>query len=405
MNFLKKNIFGLEKLIESFAINKKFECIDDPKLETFNLKEKMDLNSDIDCLVLPYRVWDGKKKENFTVSVANPGCKTLNCNMTGCHGYEIFITNSKDNILNINIIDPNFFCIINTKYINSDVLELKKENSKLQFINIDSLDDNDSTIKKRDIINGNICHDPDNKSGNGKYKPSSKEIPVIKKNMRIFIMGDYLPCNPTKLDKVNNVYIYVDNGKVINAIQKCTGKLKMSLRSLGNNKNINISEDHNGYQHLISQNIKKNSVSNISTLKINFDPRNSIGRNGFTAIYIIRQSEDKIIKNLSFNETILKNLKAKLICLKVKFWLTALNLTSNGEIIDKSKIQGPYSDINFFGNPKIIIYIPSYIFPNNDKILDKEMTNDELKIKNIESKNINYQTDTNICNIYVNFIY
>ena len=110
---------------------KTFTCpIDKYKYENdyFNFTEdiKNNLNTDIDCLVLPGRVWNGEGKRNFIVTMANPGCSEANCNSTGNHGYEIFLMNpNPENIIFVNIIKPNFFCIVNTSYM--------RKNGKVKF--------------------------------------------------------------------------------------------------------------------------------------------------------------------------------------------------------------------------------------------------------------------------------
>jgi len=79
-------------------------------------------------------------------------------------------------------------------------------------------------------------------------------------------------------------------------------------------------------------------------------------------------------------------------CLYVKFWLTTFNFVDN-KLVSVNDRKGPYKQINFVGNPKIIIYIPPYV--KNDK-------NDNNR-KNVITSLI--QENENICDIYINISY
>ena len=78
-------------------------------------------------------------------------------------------------------------------------------------------------------------------------------------------------------------------------------------------------------------------------------------------------------------------------CLYVNFWLTSFNF-KNTKIFEIKDTKGPYKQINFVGNPKIIIYIPPYLLKNDIIERKKSMTS-------------YYQKNENICDIYISIIY
>ena len=93
-----------------------------------------------------------------------------------------------------------------------------------------------------------------------------------------------------------------------------------------------------------------------------------------------------------FNTKLIYKIKEqKRDCLYVNFWLTSFNF-KNPKIIDIKEKKGPYKHINFIGNPKIIIYIPPY----------SSKTDDTIRKKSISSY---YQTNENVCDIYISVIY
>jgi hypothetical protein len=99
--------------------------------------------------------------------------------------------------------------------------------------------------------------------------------------------------------------------------------------------------------------------------------------------------------SIYFSQDLINNLiKDKKSCLYVKFWLASFNFAEN-KIISVNDKKGPYKQINFVGNPKIIIYIPPYVI--NDK-----KHNDSNRKKVITSL---IQENENICDIYINISY
>jgi hypothetical protein len=93
-----------------------------------------------------------------------------------------------------------------------------------------------------------------------------------------------------------------------------------------------------------------------------------------------------------FNSKLLYTLKQqKSNCLYINFWLTSFNF-KNEKIIEIKEKKGPYKQINFVGNPKLIIYIPPYLLKND---IDE-------RVNSIRSY---YQTNENVCDIYISVIY
>jgi hypothetical protein len=362
--------------------------------------DDIELSSDTDCLVVPGRIWDGQNKNIYTITSTNPGCKEINCNITGNHGYEIFITNyPESNILEVNIIPPNFFTIINTKYMSSEggaikFKETSRYNKNLRFINITNLNDNIDGFKTNK--NNNLCHNPDDNTPS-KFNFTLDETTFKRElfytgNPRIYIMGDYEACSLNKFKDIKNVFIYFDYGESRENVAKCLGKMKLSILQGSISKKFRIIENYNGYQY---------KTNNINNLQISFDPRNNISLNGFTNFIIINNCDDKIIKTITFDNAIINKLKRLNQCLNVRFFLASLYFSSDTTIIDSTTIKGPYKMINFSNCPKkVLVYIPPYILDDSNL-----MSSNELIIRKNEFSEKNFQTDYNICDIYINIIY
>lgn len=375
--------------------HKTFYCSHESDI--LSIDSNITLPSDTECLVIPGRIWDGKNKDIYTITSTNPQCKEINCNITGNHGYEIYITNYVNpNVLQVNIIPPNFFTIINTKYMKPNgIIKFidSNYNKNLRFINIVDLNDNINNFKNNK--NGNLCHDPDDKTPSkfnfvDDQKSQIREI-EYNGNPRIYIMGDYEACRLSKYKDTNNVFIYFDYGKSKKNVAKCLGKMKLSILHGSNNKTFRILENHNGYQY---------KTENINKIQISFDPRNNISLNGFTSFIIIDKSDDTI-KTIYFDNQIIMKLEKQNKCLNIRFWLASLYFSSDKKIIDSKTIKGPYNSINFSNSPKkVLVYIPPYIV-NNSKI----MSSTEVQIRKNEFSEKNFQTDYNICDIYINIIY
>ena len=79
-------------------------------------------------------------------------------------------------------------------------------------------------------------------------------------------------------------------------------------------------------------------------------------------------------------------------CLYVKFWLTTFNFIDN-KLVSVNDRKGPYKQIDFVGNPKIIIYIPPYVINNKNDINRKNSITSLI------------QENENICDIYINISY
>jgi len=408
-----------------------FECpIDKYNYSSNNFiytKDISDFTISNECFVLPGRVWNAEGTRNFTVTMADPGCEEKNCNATGVHGHEIFIMNSQDTSLNtifVNIINPNFFSIVNTKYMNNKGGIIKFQSgintNNLQFILINNIKDNDDFITTLDD-NGNKCRDPDSSQKfRYDYSSSSSNQNVrsisYNGNPRIYVLGDYRPCDISKLSQVKNVYIYLDYGLTPDITNKCLGKLKLTKRTAGNTSReskIELKENHHGFIF----------NTKLRTIIIDFDPRNIIGRNGFLTILNIQKNEminNELLSlgNIQFSDEILKNLLKRNRCYYIRFWLANINLNSDNKIVDDVvSRKGPYKSISFSDYPKqIIIYIPPHIFKpvastnvkTNDTPVNTEMTNQEINIRSVEnaSKNIQIiQDPIELLDIYVGIVY
>jgi len=389
----------------------------------FNFTEdlKNNFETDIDCLVLPGRVWNGEGKRNFIVTMADPGCTEVNCNATGNHGYEIFLMNpNPENTIFVNIIKPNFFCIVNTSYMQKNgklKFQTSKNNEKLRFIVINNIKDNDEFIVNNDNI-GNKCRDPDDEANPQRYdyslEPDSEKLREVEYegNPRIYVMGDYLPCDISKLDKVINVYIYFDYGLTPDKTNKCLGKLKLPRDFSDAVKGLYIKENHNGF---VFDNYTARSII------IDFDPRDIVGRNGFITVINTKKdndvNKDLPIGSVTYNDEIIQKLLKKIQCYYVRFWLANINFSSDTELAEVKSRKGPYKSISFTGKPKIIIYIPPHIFkPVPTTNVQKTttpvttiMTDDEINIRTEIYKNKNFQTSEtsvlDVLDIYVSVIY
>lgn len=367
----------------------KFNCVHENNTITIT-PNNIKLPSDTDCLVVPGRIWNSENKNVHTITTSN-------------HGYEIFIINyPQPNILEVNKITPNFFTIINTENMSSDGTIKFKENSNdnknLRFINILDLNENVNGFKNN--INNNLCHDPDDNRPskfNFEYKKNvfQREL-TYTGNPRIYIIGDYEACTLSKYKDTKNVFIYFDYGKSKENVAKCLGKMKLYTIQGYNKKDQlihRIIENHNGFQYKIN-----NTINN---LQISFDPRNNISLNGFSNFIIIDKIDDISIKKITFDNKIITNLEKQNKCLNVRFWLASLYFSSDKKIIDSTRINGPYNMINFSNSPKkVLIFIPPYKLDNTVLI-----SSNEINIKQAIFNNKNFQTNYNICDIYINIIY
>ena len=90
------------------------------------------------------------------------------------------------------------------------------------------------------------------------------------------------------------------------------------------------------------------------------------------------------MRKFSRVNTILK--KKKLPEISFNFYITVIDLSAIVKI-DPNMRFGPYSKINFYGNPKIIIHVPPLINKPN------------ISLPYI------YQSNPNVCDIYVNLVY
>ena len=97
--------------------------------------------------------------------------------------------------------------------------------------------------------------------------------------------------------------------------------------------------------------------------------------------------------SISFSNDLINSLiTSKKSCLYVKFWLTTFNFIDN-KLVSVNDRKGPYKQIDFVGNPKIIIYIPPYVKNNKNDINRKNAITSLI------------QENENICDIYINISY
>lgn len=425
-------------------------------------------NIDTDCMVVPSKVYNGNNKKPFILSTVNRDCEDMNCSKGGHHSFQIFPFNLPENIIYIDTIKPNFFCIVNTKNMNSDgEIKLLNKNSTIKIIKINDLNNNNDKIKTKDK-NGNLCSNPKDNNSITKFT-INKTDPIVtslkfEKNPVIYFFGDYNACDMSQQTSINNLYVYFDYGNYKD-LKSCLNKMIFNIVNSGN-KTIDFLMPFSMHGTQFNDKVSKN-------FKINFDPRDISTKDGFITIINTQETIEKFedikslyelfkkfngtlknfvitknisnediqnyinkykpnnnettdedlfafeLSNLALNSIIIASVekfenakaqnketigsvsfdtsllnkiyKLKRSCLLVKFWLVSFNFKNN-KIIDIKNKKGPYRYINFIGNPKIIIYIPPYLFKNDDEKHKKALTS-------------YYQTNQNECNIYVSITY
>jgi len=368
------------------------------KIFTVNKKNQIQ-NKNIECLVVPSKVYNGYNIKPFILSSVNRDCKDTKCSKGGHHSFQIFPFNLNSNIIYIDTIKPNFFSIVNTINMKSDgKIELLNKKSTINIIKINSLQNNDLISIKKDI-NGNICNNPNDLTTKSKFTYTQKDIVKTlsyDNNPVIYFFGDYVACDTSQQNNINNLFVYFDYGNKPEELTQCLNKMTFNIVKSGNTKKeFLLPFSVHGTQY--NDTISKDFI-------INFDPRDISPRDGF--ITIINTQETNILSSssiydpttnenygsINFNTKILENIeKHKRNCLTINFWLVSFNFQNN-TIININDKKGPYKYIKYIGNPKIIIYIPPYILKNDDK----------TRKKSISSV---YQTNENECDIYVNINY
>jgi hypothetical protein len=407
-----------------------FECKENPWIQNepfqFNKNIVNNFTVDSECLLLPGRVWNGEGKRNFIVTSADPGCDPTDTNSKcapyGFHGYEMYLINPDEkNIIFVNIIKPNFYCIVNTSYMTANgtiKFQTSANNENMRFVLINNLNDNDTFIINRDDY-GNICRDPDDEANPNRYDfsldPENESLREINYsgNPRIYFMGDYLACDKGKMQDIINVFVYIDNGDTPKLTTKCLGKLKLPNSFSDATKSLSLKLAHHGY---IFNNYTSRSIV------LDFNPKDFGARDPYLVIINtlknkeqIQDEEEPRIGMIEFNDQIIKKLMEKAQCYYIQFWLSSFDLPNNNKpIVDIKNRTGPYKSISFAGRPKIIIYIPPYVFnPLNTKNITKTstpvttvMTLDEIKTrKEIHPKRDLLQENVIYLDVYVNIIY
>lgn len=369
-------------------INTTFNCDNSNNIVSQTVTVSNNINNiNVECLVVPSRVFNGNNKKSFILSLLNKNCIDNTCSKTSHHGFQIFPYNLLNNDIQVDVIKPNFFSIINTKLMNPNgTIKLLDSKKKIKLIKIDNLNNNDSVIKLKDQ-NGNLCHDPSDKNTLGKFTYGS--VNIIPNNILsytgnpiIYFFGDYNACNMQFQLDVNNLYIYLDYGSSAN-LNTCLNKMKFYFQKSGNNT-LDFKLPHNMHGTEYNDNVSRNFI-------INFNPRDISFRDGFITIIKTDNTDTNLLGNVSFSDELLTSLKTqKRDCLYVRFWTVEFNFKDN-KLISMVNKNGPYKYINYLGNPKIIIYIPPY--------------------KDAQDKNFNslvntyFQQSENTCDVYVNLSY
>ena len=223
---------------EIFTKNEQFKNIncknkDVEKIFTVNTNNQIK-NENIDCLVVPSKVYNGDNKNPFILSTVNRDCKDTisTCSKGGHHGFQIFPFDLNTNIIYIDTIKPNFFSIVNTINMkpNGKIVLLNK-NSTINIIKINSLQNNDLISTKKDI-NVNICNNPNDLTTKSKFTYTQKDIVKTisyNNNPVIYFFGDYNACDKSQQNNINNLFVYFDYGNKSEELTKCLNKMTFNI--------------------------------------------------------------------------------------------------------------------------------------------------------------------------------
>ena len=305
-------------------------------------------NTNIDCLVVPSKVFNGYKKKSFILSTVNRDCKDTQCSKGGHHSFQIFPFNLANNTIFVDTIKPNFFSIVNTKNMKpGGKIVLLNKNSKIKMIKINDLNNNNDKILTKDV-NGNLCHDPDDNTTLSKFNSKIESTTLeYKNNPIIYFFGDYDACNISKKNLVNKLYVffYYENKK---DTETCLNKMFFSNVNSGN-KTLDFLLPFTMHGTQYNDYKSRNFI-------INFDPREISSRDGFLTIINTKRSIEK------FQET--KTLFEKFIEWKSK--------NNNGTIIDYylSNMISKDEILEFIYN-----YVPSDIHDNEIDLFAYELSN------------------------------
>jgi hypothetical protein len=221
-------------------------------------------------------------------------------------------------------------------------------------------------------------------------------------NPRIFIYSDIKPCDPTK--QKQNIYIYFEYETILDS-STCNNKLIFTQLNSSVSK---LMPNMHGFEY---------NIYKTNNFTINFNPIDSVYGTPYGYVVIINtgkitSSNMTTLGTISIDNSVILTNLAKKKCILYNFYITNIQLSNflpwinnlvkinNNNIpinlLDSSKISGPYSSINYYSSPKIIIYIPPFILTNNSST--PIYSSNPIYYRN-------YQNDSSKCNIFVNLIY
>jgi hypothetical protein len=333
------------------------KCINSNETGKIN-KDNFINNININCLTVPSKVFNGHNVKPFILSTVNRDCTDNTCSKGGHHSFQVFPFNLKNNDILVDTIKPNFFCIVNTTNMNADGnIILKNKNSKIKLIKLTDLNNNDNNTSEIDRY-GNLCHNPNNKTTLSKFNYSQDQIinntpkhsintpkysinipkqcsitkdssiydsinntpnqecvtMSYKGNPIIYFFGDYVACDYSQRNFVNNLFVYFDYGQNQNILSQCMKRMTFTKTKSGNIKqDFLLPYTMNGTEYIDT--ISRNFI-------INFDPRNNSYKDGFITIINTKNNNDTI-ENFQSNENNLYNL-----------YITWKNQTNNSNVRD-----------------------------------------------------------------------
>ena len=156
-------------------------------------------------------------------------------------------------------------------------IKLSNKNKNINLIQINDLENNDSTIINKDL-NGNLCHDPDDLNNKFKFnftKINTQSELYYSGNPIIYFFGDYNACNLEKKATVNNLFVYFDNGDKTK-LNSCLTKMKFNIIK-GGNTEIDYKIPYNLHGLQYNDYKSRNFI-------ISFNPTHDYYNNGFITI-------------------------------------------------------------------------------------------------------------------------
>jgi hypothetical protein len=324
------------------------------------------------CLILP----------KFSIKLQSKNTSIDTYNITSeFHGHEIDL-NIPHNRIQLSKLPNNFLTIINITnscelISDSDFLYTIPD---LSGINIDN---------KNYLCTGGLLFSNAIKT--------TKSI-NIKANQQFYIFTDHKNCDLTKTNK--NTYVYINNNK---KLTNCINYFQLPNATTANTEEI--TSQYNGYILNIPncKSLKlnthttciKNTCTNLDDFKI---------RPYITIINTSNKSFNNTIYPISSVQPLTSDI-GTIICkksdnIKYNMYVMTIDLNKINKINKKNR-NGPYSQINYYGNPVIIIYSPPYIDSDKD---DKDKYKGD-KDKGDKDKDDDSQDSLTNVDIYVNVKY